>query len=215
MNRIVRKRRFWAGSSVLVGAAVALTSVDSAVAEDTSGDFPGGTIDKALHKIFANEGGENGLGFTPLEQQPDGKWSFSVPALNESQLEQAVTGNTFAREYAFAVHMAPSGQYEGWQRVWHQAELEDCPSEGSAKYPHIVNGSGECWLATEEEITGSWEIRGDQLCLDPVPVRLADAQCNRVTLVLNSAVLWDENGNMFGKGTDLREGKSIRRDYLD
>lgn len=215
MNGTFRKRRFWTGSSMLVGAAVALTSVDSAISDDDRDDFPGGTFDNALHKLFANEGGESGIGFTPLEQQEDGKWRFSVPALNEAQLEKTVRGNTLARESAFAIHLESSGQYEGWQRLWRRADLAQCPTEGGVNYTHIVNSSGECWLVTDEDIEGSWSIEGDRLCLEPVPVRLADARCNRVTLVLNSVVLWDGDGNMFGKGSELRQGDSTRRSYLD
>lgn len=215
MDRMTRKRRLWAGSGAVVGAAVALTTADSAVADGKADDYPGGSIDTALNKIFANEGGESGLGFTPLEQQANGNWSFSVPALNKEQLEKAVTDNTLARRSAFAIHMSSTGQYEGWQRIWDQRDREDCPMRGGVNFAWYVNHSGECWFATDSDIRGSWTIRDDMLCLDPVPVRLTDARCNRITLVLNSVVMWDEAGKMFGKGSELRQGKRIERAYLD
>jgi hypothetical protein len=215
VSEINTRRRFFKGSTVLLGAAVALAPVHSVRSEGQSDDFPGGSFDTALNKIFAGEGGESGIGFSPLRQQADGKWSFSVPALDGAQVKQAVSGNSLYRDHSFAIHLSPSGQYEGWQRTWRQEGLDSCPTQGSANYSYILNSHGECWVVTDQDVQGGWTIEGDLLCFDPVPSALTNAQCNRVSLVLNSLVLWDPDGHMIGKGNELHKGKSIRRTYLD
>ncbi|MGC1524355.1 MAG: hypothetical protein WA803_22640 [Steroidobacteraceae bacterium] len=182
---------------------------EQGVGNDSVGsDFPGGSFNDALSRVFMGEGGQGGLGISPLRND-HGAWSFSVPVLNGAQLHQAITDNSLRSENHFALHFAPSGEYRGWALLWTQQPMTRCPSKKGENYVVLER---ECWVATPSELDGKWAIDGDRLCLAPAPQAVTDGkECVRAALVLSSVVFFGDDGKMIRKGSDLRKGQDAAR----
>lgn len=172
-------------------------------------DFAGGSFAVALAEVLDGEGGKGGLGITPLTYSA-GQWTFSVPALTGSQLNDAVIGNSLRSERHFALHFDRDGRYSGWSLNWSKASMARCPSKSGSNYGVF---DGECWVATENTLTGTWTVRSDQLCMNPAPRGVTEGRdCVRGALMLNSLVFFGPDGRMIGKGAELLPGNNAARE---
>ncbi|MGB6605020.1 MAG: hypothetical protein WA747_06975 [Steroidobacteraceae bacterium] len=172
-------------------------------------DFAGGSFDTALAKVLGGEGGKGGLGITPLYYN-GGQWSFTVPALTGAQTHKAVAGNSLRSERHFALHFAPDGHYGGWSFTWAKAaSLARCPSKSGETWGVF---DGECWVATENPLAGTWTVKGDTLCFAPPARGVTDGRdCVRTALMLGSLVMFGPDGKMIGKGAELLPGNNAGR----
>lgn len=165
-------------------------------------------FEAALKLVFAGEGGQGGLGISPLMEHR-GAWSFTVPALTELQLQQALKGNSLRTENHFAVHFAPDGRYRGWALAWARAPMAQCPGKGGLNYGIFDE---QCWVASESRLDGSWTVMRDQFCLKPSPPGVTGgAGCVRAALILDNIVFFGPDGKMIGKGSDLVRGENVAR----
>jgi len=172
-------------------------------------DFAGGSFDAALAEVLGGEGGKDGLGISPLVRSGDG-WGFSVPALTAAQISKAVVGNSLRSERHFAVHFEPNGHYRGWSYSWSKGSLEQCSGNSGPTYGMF---DGECWVATENTLSGGWKVARDTLCMMPAPRGVTAGQtCVRGALMLNSLVFFGPDGRMIGKGAELLPGDNAGRD---
>lgn len=197
---IQRTVKIWSaiGAFAVTGAAVAATPP-----VNTADEFPNGTLDKALDKVFAGEGGEGGLGFTKMTR------SFSVPALSENQLRAVFTGNTLGLPRKIAAFLRSDGKIEGWYAInTPVTPVERCANQDfNATYLYMTH-AGQCMHRSFAQFkTETWSIKGDQICL-PESVGLGTG-CYNAALVLNNVVLFDEGGNMVNKGRELAKGKVV------
>lgn len=198
-----------AGDDTRVPAATGTPAATDTAQPAAGEDFPGGSFEDALEHVFAGEGGEGGLGFSALENQ-GGRWSFTVPALSGEQLTKALSGNSLRQEAHYAMHLEPSGQYRGWALSWEKAPMAQCPSDEG---PNHSIDDGQCWVASEGEIKGTWSVKDDTLCLSPAPEQVSGAHdCVRAALVLNDVVLFGPDGKMIGKGNNLLKGENAARE---
>lgn len=195
-----RTLKIWSaiGAFAVGGAAVAATSP-----ANTADEFPNGTLDQALNKVFAGEGGEGGLGFTKMTR------NFSVPALSEKQLRTVFTGNTLGVPRKIAAYLRNDGKIEGWYAInTPVTPVERCANQDfNATYLYMTH-AGQCMHRSFAEFKGeTWSIKGEQVCL-PESVGLGKG-CYYAALVLNNVVLFDDNGNMVNKGRELAKGKVL------
>lgn len=198
---IRRNIKIWSAAG-----AVAVGSVAAASAASAADEFTGGTLDYALEKVFAGEGGEGGVGFTKMNR------SFSVPALTESQLRQVFSGNTLAAKGRVSAHLRADGTIDGWFSIDEEVKpFSRCPKENFSGDNMFVH-DGQCMHRSFEQFKAAkWSIKGDQLCV-PNSVGFAEAPgagCYYAALVLNNVVLFGEDGKMVGKGRDLSKGKNV------
>jgi hypothetical protein len=224
------KRKIWVGAGVVAAALTSVATVHQAAAltresgeTGTQGDESGlakgssgergqeadsNSFERLLRGVFNGEGGQDGLGISPLRKSGTG-WAFSVPALTGGQVKQAVAGNSLRSENHFAVYFSPDGQFRGWALSWAQGPKDDCTSR---KDPNRVLMEGQCWIGADTNLSGSWTIKDDTLCLNPSPRPVTDGkQCVRAAIVLNSVLFFGSDGKMVRKGSDLRKGLQLAR----
>lgn len=199
------------GSATLVAQAfVHLGAVSPAIAQQASApassagapsDYPGGTIEHALEKIFDGEGGEGGIGMTKLMP------SFTVPALRSDQLRKAISGNTVRSNNRFAIYFRPNGKAEGWVVKYRPAAASECKPGRSG---HFVDDSGTCLVGYDVKIDGAWRLSNDQICMPGIfhgaQTPPTQESCHYMALLLNNVVFFNTQGDMLAKGWNLAKG---------
>ncbi|MFC4312444.1 hypothetical protein ACFPN2_25400 [Steroidobacter flavus] len=207
MNRSSLKMWSALGVFSMVGAAAPAVVAETASAPSAAGqdEFAGGSLSHALDKVFAGEGGEGGLGFTKMTR------AFSVPALTTNQLRQVFTGNTLGQSGKIAAHLRPDGKVEGWHNVDTEVKFERCPKVNAEGDGLFIHDETQCMQRTFTEFkNATWSIKGDQLCLPKAAVAAGEGTaCYYAALVLNSVVVFGEDGKMEGKGNSLWRGSVV------
>ena len=212
---MIVNRKLWLGATLIAAGGVAtaaLAGLDSGEANagfdatqggekagegGESGNFPGGTFERALALLLAGEGGEGGIGVVK------GTRSVSVPALDDAQIKKVVSGNTLRTEHHIAYYLNPSGTAEGWDIQYEKVAPAKCAPE------KLQNG--ECWTATTLKFPASnWSVRDGKLCISPQLKAITGAgTCAEVYMVINKVVLFGSDGKMVGKGSDLHKGRKL------
>lgn len=207
MNRSSMKMWSAIGVFSVVGAAAPAVATDTSSAPSTAAqdEFAGGTLSHALDKVFAGEGGEGGLGFTKMTR------AFTVPALTTNQLRQVFTGNTLGQNGKIAAHLRPDGTVEGWHNIDTEVKFERCPKVNAEGDGLFIHDDTQCMQRTFTEFKNArWSIKDDQLCLPKAAVAAGEGTaCYYAALVLNSVVVFGEDGKMEGKGNSLWRGAVV------
>jgi hypothetical protein len=143
------------------------------------------------------EGGEGGIGLVK------GAGTVSIPALDDAQITQVVSGNTLRTEHHFAYHFDKSGSAEGWEVKWEKVDASKCKTEDLE--------NGECWTSKTVKLPAAkWSVNGGKLCLSPgVPAVTGAGDCAEVYIILNKVGLYGSDGKLVGKGSDLHAGKKL------
>jgi hypothetical protein len=190
--------KIWSSLAVATGGLSAMAHAQTVESAQPS-DYPGGTIEKQVEKMLANEGGEEGLGLTKLRP------SFSVPALRSSEIQKVVVGNTVGISNNYAYHFEPQGKVRGWLRTWEKKAAAACPMKEG---PNYLLEDGECWHWKDAPIASQWTVRNDKLCIPNVeyerPTR--SEYCYAMAVVFNNVVLFNDEGGVVGKAVNLTRG---------
>jgi hypothetical protein len=197
------KRKVWVGISMVAGAA-AMAQVVVAAGDE---EYPGGKFSDALKMVLAGEGGEGGIGLSKMRNR-----SVSIPALKESQVSEALRGNTLRRDESYALHFDANGTFTGWEIRWDKVAVSRCTKDAGEAYEME---DGECWHATDVKIPqGKWSTRDGMLCTEPAMARVAEGEkCVTVFLVLDDIAVFNAKGDMIGKGSELVSGKHLEEVY--
>jgi hypothetical protein len=186
--------RIW--TTVLASALIG----QAAAAETTSpvSDFPGGTVEEAVSKIFDGEGGEGGIGMSRMRP------ALVIPSLATDQITKAFAGNTLRHDGRFAIHFRPNGSVVGWSTEYLPAAASACPTPKGAGYMVM---DGKCWKQREFDVSSRWEAKDGKLCMpgileDPI----LPQYCYHAALVLNHVALFNSDGEFTGKGWTLAKG---------
>lgn len=199
----MRQTRVWKtlGCAALVACAQ-LGAAGTALAQQPAAapsDYPGGTIEHALEKIFDGEGGEGGLGMTRLTR------SFSVPALRTDQVAKVARGNTVRANRQFAVYLAEDGTATGWVNKWKPVANTECATKRDGF--RIDEDNGQCLERYEVAVNGKWRAQDDQLCMPGIFEKTVPLEkCYSMALVLNNVVFFDDQGRLISKGWNLAKG---------
>lgn len=224
MNSIDRWQGLGLASLLALGAVTPTASVASekphvepariegdGPAVKAEGDFPG-NLDEALNLIYAGKGGEGGIGLTKLWPR------ISAPALSGEQVRRTLIGNTIRQQDVLAIYFNPDGTLESWFNEWTEQDAAKCP----AGKKHVAGDGwsmrdGRCFARTIVPVTGTWKIKNHQVC----PVLIWDGSrtenfksgkndtCWYVALILDQVVLFDTDGEIQGRGKELKRGRQL------
>lgn len=164
--------------------------------------FPG-DLDKAISNIFAGEGGEGGAGLSPM-------WpSITIPALSSADIEKVVSGNTLSTRGHVAWYFTPDKRIEGEFVGWRATEQKLCPEKNIPTDAFHRGTDGVCYTFQVYPSKGTWSVRGNQLCVDVSWSTGAKNACRYVAIVLDDIALFDDKGEIDGKGMKLLKGRSL------
>ncbi len=195
----MKQIKIWKSLGCVALVSQACTSVAAQAPANAPSEFPGGTIEHALEKIFDGEGGEGGIGMTRLTR------SFSIPALRNDQIAKVASGNTVRANKRFAVFMSPTGAATGWAVKWKPAAAPQCASKRAGF--RIDEENGQCLEGYEVAIAGKWRAADDKLCMPGIfETKVTAETCYSMALVLNNVVFFDDDGRVMSKGWDLAKG---------
>jgi hypothetical protein len=198
------KRRTWVTVAVVANVAAAMHGAQAAEGSGSAleNDYPG-TFASSLEHLLAGEGGEGGLGMSPLRRV------VTIPALNGAQIEKVLGGNTVRRE-DYAIAFDANGKFSGWEKPWEKVGADKCAAAAKSDKTYEVE-HGECWHQLHVDIpAGTWKVEGDRLCTQPALRRVVAAvSCVSAALVLDRLALFDDSGKMLGKPSDLVAGKQL------
>lgn len=190
------KRKVWVGISLVAGVTVG-------AAAGAAPEFPGGNFSAALKKVLAGEGGEGGIGISKMSNQ-----QVTIPALSGANVKEALSGNTLRQNDLFALHFRADGGFNGWEVKWEKVDKARCAANAGNENYDVEDGV--CWFATTLQQKGTWSTKGDQLCTQPALVAASGgSSCVSVALVLDRFALFNDKGDMIGKGNTLVPGENL------
>ncbi len=190
--------------SAAVGTAAVMSLPAAAadapnVAEPTDFVYPSG-FDKALSLMMAGEGGENGIGVHKV-------WpTLSVPALTTEQIGKAVSGNSLAIAYHYTHQYSPDGKVGGYNIRYDQVDVKSCPKTEVPGDGFLLY-EGVCSAQVEEPVTGTWEAKDHQLCVDIAWAGSTQIKgCYTMFFIMDSVAMVKPDGTVSGKAHALKKG---------
>lgn len=189
------------------GAALAATTATGAMAEGPPAEtadpsefvYPTG-FDKALSLMLAGEGGENGIGTHKV-------WpTLSFPALTTEQIAKSLAGNSLVIPYHYSHQYSPDGKVGGYNIRYDEVDVNRCPRQEIANDGYLLY-EGVCSLQVKEPVSGVWEAKDDQLCVDLEWGEDGKIDgCYSMFFIMDSVAMVKPDGTVSGKAHALKVG---------